>query len=129
MEAHPPPAICVSVWLPRSEKEEEKHDGVVGDNQCGNSTAALAITVEALQKAIDDHEAKSASGKPTVRVENAQHKPYHHPTDGRWSRTFRVHYLDCRNNKAKARARHKVLKEVTIPLHFPTVAIRENQSG
>jgi hypothetical protein len=99
--AHPPPAICVSIWLPTT---------ITNDNY---------FTVEALQTVMESN----ASSK--VRVENTEHKPFHNPTDGRLSKTFRIHYLDCKNNKAKAREYHRTLREVTIPQYFPNVVLRD----
>jgi hypothetical protein len=148
IDAIPPPAICVNVWLPKEnaavEEEIKRDHGSVDDDDDDDSAAARTkssntvntggFTVEALQKILDDQTINDGNGSgttnaggttsPTVRVEDAERKPYYHPTNGRRRKTFRVHYLDCRNDKVKAKARHETLLEVTIPLHFPNVTIR-----
>ena len=130
--AFPPPAICISVWLPSSGnaagEEETKND-----HDDDNTVNTGGFTVEALQKILNDQTISDGTGSgttnagaitsPKVRVEDAEPKPYTNP-DGLRRKTFRVHYLDCRNDRAKAKARHKILLDVTIPLHFPTVTIR-----
>ena len=127
----PPPAICISVWLPSENAAGEEE--TKNDHDDDNTVNTWGFTVEALQKILNDQIISDGTGSgstnaggttsPNVRVEDAEPKQYTN-ADGLRRKTFRVHYLDCRNDRAKAKARHKTLLEVTIPLHFPTVTIR-----
>ena len=138
--ANPPPAICVSVWLPTSSSSSSGGGGGASaggkndeENKNDDVNNGAVFSVEALQKVLEATTTATVSGGgrrsppgPTVRVVEAEHKPYVDPNDSsRRSKTVRVHYLDCRNNKAEARKRHKMLKEVLIPRHFPAYTIRD----
>ena len=123
--AHPPPALGFNVWLP----SESTTGGE--EQQAAGKTTTNSFTVEALQNVMDQLRSESTpestkdnpSG-PLVKVEDVTRKIHHNPEDGRLSKTFKIHYLECRNNKERARKFHKTLKEVTIPTHFPTVTVR-----
>ena len=124
-EAHPPPALGFSVLLPNENPSEsacgeEKHSSDV-------TTSCRSLTVESLQRVLDQSRSEDFSSDEAldrlVKVEDATRKVYHDLNDGRLRKTFRIHYLDCRNKKARAKELHKTLKEITIPLHFPTVTI------
>jgi len=136
-EANPPPSICLSVWL----------SPLKSDNDSNKKEKEEPFTVEALQRVIDNeigtssgangngNENSSSSSSSSsndnngsgrlVRVENQNHKPFYNKTDGRLSLTYRIHYLDCKNNKAEAKERHRILKKVTIPRYFPSVVLRD----
>ncbi len=118
--AHPPPAISISVWIPNPTDEIQDRTGEEKQEHCGEE-----FTVESLQRVLDENPLEGDSaGTQGVKVVNATHKYYRNPEDGRIAKTFRVHYLDCRNNKTKAHKLHKTLKEITIPMHFPSVTVR-----
>ena len=59
-------------------------------------------------------------------VEAVYHVPYKHPNDGddgRYARTYKIHYYDC-ITKAEAKKYHKLLREIILPKYFPNVTIR-----
>eukprot|EP00536_Pseudo-nitzschia_multiseries_P008792 jgi/Psemu1/288028/fgenesh1_pg.230_\ len=124
IEAHPPPTIGLSVWLPSD------GDGDGDSDQSNSDGDEEAFTVEALQRAIDGEFGEGGTttngggGGRFVTVESVQDQPHVSPNDGRRSHTFRVHYLHCRNDKSRARALHKILRDVTIPRCFPSVTVR-----
>ncbi len=123
-KAHPPPALGVNFWL-SSESTSSTSTITDGDEL---QTTRTIFTVEALQNVMDrlrsESETRDHLPGPLIKVEDATKKLYHNPEDGRLSKTFRIHYLECRNNKEKAKKLHKTLKEVTIPTYFPTVTVR-----
>ena len=118
VEAHPPPAIAVSVWLPNPDGATKQDPVTTGKEKEANDE----FTAEALQMIIDQTNPHPDLDS-RVKVVDATHKFYRSIKDGRISKTLKVHYLDCRNNKAKAKKLHKTLKEVTIPMHFPTITV------
>ncbi|OEU07209.1 hypothetical protein FRACYDRAFT_251549 [Fragilariopsis cylindrus CCMP1102] len=59
-------------------------------------------------------------------VEAVYHVPYKHPNDGddgRYARTYKIHYYDC-ITKAEAKKYHKLLREIILPKYLPNVTIR-----
>ena len=108
----------MSVWLPNPDGATKQDPVTTGKEKEANDE----FTAEALQMIIDQTNPHPDLDS-RVKVVDATHKFYRSIKDGRISKTLNVHYLDCRNNKAKAKKLHKTLKEVTIPMHFPTITV------